>query len=145
MRKVTQEDEKIFRKIREVVQRLPKRRQNDDGNEISLTARTLNRGLAKTFCLKCVDGYIECEPERPHSWLLTQNGAIIDFDLEEVMGKSAFIFADDNFTKRNSRIPFLEMYKPMRLPEEITEHPHFVNAVEKIYKEIQKILGGERS
>lgn len=145
MSKIAQEDEKIFRKIREVVQRLPKRIQSDDGNEIPLTTRALNRALAKTFCLKCVDGYIECEPERPHSWLLTQNGAIIDFDIEEVMGKSAFIFAGDDFTKRNSHIPFLEMYKPTRLPEEITEHPYFVNAVEKIYKEIQKILGGERS
>lgn len=76
---VPKEDRRLFRRVRQVVRKLPDVDLGRDrrGEPVLVSCHMVARALAANFPVACKDGYFG-EGCATHSWLLTENDLVID-------------------------------------------------------------------
>jgi len=131
------EDIVLFNKIKTAVSNLPDidLGKDDKGKKIIPYCHILGRAIAKVFSLKYVDGYYY--PNFSHTWLLTENGNLIDIYPVATTGGPIMIVGSN---RNHFYTPAYWLYKKKRLTGRGFGKWWFRRAVNKVVTELQKVL-----
>lgn len=132
---ISPEDIVLFNKIKTAVSNLPDidLGKDDKGKKIILSCHILGRAIAKVFSLKYVDGYYY--PNFDHTWLLTENGNLIDVYPVATIGGPIMIVGNPHLYT-----PVYWLYKKKRLTGRGFGKWWFRRAVNKMVTELQEVL-----